>query len=96
MLLTEARRGARTTVRGELVPLDEQDQSLWDRGLIAEGVELARDASSQRAIGEYLIRWSRSTGRSPSPCSRGQARTIGLPANALAALRSFDAARSDD
>ena len=55
MLLTEARRAARTTVGGELVPLDEQDRSLWDRELIAEGVELARVASSKGSAGEYLI-----------------------------------------
>ncbi len=55
MLLTEARRSARTTADGELVPLDEQDRSLWDRELIAEGVELARAPSSTGAAGEYLI-----------------------------------------
>src|SRR3954470_21866727 len=37
MLLTEARRPARTDAGGELIPLDEQDRSLWDRDLIAEG-----------------------------------------------------------
>jgi RNA polymerase sigma factor (sigma-70 family) len=40
MLLTDARRGARTGPAGELIPLDEQDRSLWDRGLIEEGVRL--------------------------------------------------------
>ena len=55
MLLTEARRAARTTARGELVPLDEQDRSLWERELIAEGVELARVASSKGSASEYLI-----------------------------------------
>jgi predicted RNA polymerase sigma factor len=37
------------------VPLDEQDRSLWDRELIAEGVALARVASSTGTAGEYLI-----------------------------------------
>jgi RNA polymerase sigma factor (sigma-70 family) len=55
MLLTEARRAARTTAGGELVPLDEQDRSLWDRELIAEGVELARAAASTGSAAEYLI-----------------------------------------
>jgi predicted RNA polymerase sigma factor len=55
MLLTEARRAARTTASGELVPLDEQDRSLWDRQLIAEGIELSRAASSKGSAGEYLI-----------------------------------------
>src|ERR1700730_14458710 len=40
MVLTDARRPARTRADGELVPLAEQDRTLWDRGLIAEGVSL--------------------------------------------------------
>ena len=41
MLLTEARRPARTGADGELVPLAEQDRALWDQQLITEGVALA-------------------------------------------------------
>ena len=44
MLLTDARRAARTGPLGELIPLDEQDRSLWDRQLIAEGVTLVSEA----------------------------------------------------
>ena len=44
MLLTEARRPARTSPGGELVPLAEQQRSRWDRALIAEGVELITGA----------------------------------------------------
>ena len=44
MLLTEARRPARTSPDGELVPLAEQQRSRWDRALIAEGVELITSA----------------------------------------------------
>jgi predicted RNA polymerase sigma factor len=40
MLLTDARRAARTGPNGEIIPLDEQDRSLWDRAMIAEGVAL--------------------------------------------------------
>jgi len=40
MLLTEARRPARTSPDGELVPLAEQQRNRWDRALIAEGVDL--------------------------------------------------------
>jgi RNA polymerase sigma factor (sigma-70 family) len=40
MLLTDARRPARTDAAGELVPLAEQDRGLWDRALIAEGTAL--------------------------------------------------------
>ena len=43
MLLTDARRPARTGPDGELIPLDEQDRTLWDRHAIAEGVALITD-----------------------------------------------------
>lgn len=55
MLLTDARRRARTGEHGELIPLDEQDRSLWDRAAIAEGVALTRLALSKGAVGEYQI-----------------------------------------
>ena len=44
MLLTDARRHARTTANGELVPLAEQDRTLWDADKIAEGVALITEA----------------------------------------------------
>jgi predicted RNA polymerase sigma factor len=40
MVLTDARRPARTDADGELIPLDEQDRTRWDRALIAEGIAL--------------------------------------------------------
>jgi RNA polymerase sigma factor (sigma-70 family) len=55
MLLTDARRAARTGPEGELIPLDEQDRSLWDRRLIAEGVALVSDALSRRPVGSYQL-----------------------------------------
>jgi RNA polymerase sigma factor (sigma-70 family) len=55
MLLTEARRAARAGPSGELIPLAEQDRSLWDRDLIAEGLELIASAWSKGAVGEYLV-----------------------------------------
>jgi predicted RNA polymerase sigma factor len=55
MLLTEARRPARTDDRGELIPLAEQDRTLWDRELIAEGAALIADAWSHGAVGEYQV-----------------------------------------
>jgi predicted RNA polymerase sigma factor len=55
MLLTDARRTARTGPRGALIPLDEQDRTLWDQKLIAEGVALASAALSKGAIGEYQL-----------------------------------------
>ena len=54
MLLTEARRAARTGVNGELIPLDEQDRSLWDRALIAEGSVLVEEAL-QAGAGPYAL-----------------------------------------
>ena len=55
MLLTDARRAARTGPDGELIPLDEQDRSLWDRHAIAEGVALVTDALSQGSVGAYQL-----------------------------------------
>ncbi|MFG1703088.1 RNA polymerase sigma factor [Nonomuraea sp. M3C6] len=55
MLLTEARRPARTGPDGRLIPLDEQDRGLWDRRLIEEGVELVTKALSTTAIGPYQL-----------------------------------------
>ena len=53
MLLTHARRPARTTPTGRLVPLAEQDRSLWDTDLIREGVDLVQGALALDRLGEY-------------------------------------------
>ena len=55
MLLTDARRPARTSADGELIPLAEQDRSLWHRDLITEGDELIMGAVEQGAVGEYQL-----------------------------------------
>jgi RNA polymerase sigma factor (sigma-70 family) len=55
MLLTDARRAARTGPMGELIPLDEQDRSLWDRGLIAEGEVLVTEALTRGPAGWYGV-----------------------------------------
>ncbi len=55
MLLTHARRAARTGPRGELIPLDEQDRARWDRGQIAEGVALVSAALTRGAVGPYQL-----------------------------------------
>ncbi|MFD9437193.1 RNA polymerase sigma factor [Streptomyces sp. NPDC060006] len=56
MLLTDARRAARTGPHGELVPLDEQDRALWDKAAIEEGVALVTQALTQRQPGPYQLR----------------------------------------
>jgi predicted RNA polymerase sigma factor len=55
MLLTDARRRARTGPDGELIPLDEQDRSLWDRAAIEEGVALVREALARGSVGPYQL-----------------------------------------
>jgi RNA polymerase sigma factor (sigma-70 family) len=55
MLLTDARRPARTHADGSLVPLAEQDRALWDRALIAEGVGLITDALAHAPLGPYQL-----------------------------------------
>ena len=55
MLLTDARRPARTGAGGELVPLAEQDRTQWDRNLIGEGVALITVALRQGQVGEYQL-----------------------------------------
>jgi RNA polymerase sigma factor (sigma-70 family) len=55
MLLTDARRAARTGPTGELTPLDEQDRRLWDRPMIAEGAAIVTTALAQGAVGEYQL-----------------------------------------
>ncbi|MDX6258085.1 MAG: hypothetical protein QOJ11_4419 [Frankiales bacterium] len=55
MLLTEARRSARTSEDGALVPLAEQNRSLWDRALISEGLQLLNATLAAGRIGEYQL-----------------------------------------
>jgi RNA polymerase sigma factor (sigma-70 family) len=55
MLLTEARRPARTDPNGNLVPLADQDRRLWNRTLIDEGVELITSALSSAPLGPYQL-----------------------------------------
>jgi RNA polymerase sigma factor (sigma-70 family) len=55
MLLTDARRAARTTASGELVPLAEQDRSVWNAEYIAEGVALITNALPRGTTGPYQL-----------------------------------------
>jgi len=55
MLLTDARRAARTGPDEELIPLDKQDRTLWDRAEIAEGTELLSAGLSKGSVGLYQL-----------------------------------------
>ena len=55
MLLHDSRRDARVNSQGELVPLEEQDRSLWDRERIREGLGLVEKALRLRRIGPYQL-----------------------------------------
>jgi predicted RNA polymerase sigma factor len=55
MLLTDARRAARTGPDGELIPLTEQDRSTWDRAQITEGIALLMATLPRGGIGPYQL-----------------------------------------
>ncbi|HTA89676.1 MAG TPA: DUF6596 domain-containing protein [Polyangiaceae bacterium] len=55
MLLTDARRPARSGPNAEIIPLDEQDRSLWNKEAIAEGAQLVTDAMTRGTVGSYLL-----------------------------------------
>src|SRR5207247_2640136 len=55
MLLTDARRPARTGPHGSLIPMAEQDRSLWDGALIAEGVALLSSVLPRGTPGAYQL-----------------------------------------
>jgi len=55
MLLTDARRLARTSPEGALIPLDEQDRSLWNRDAIAEGIAIITATLPKGAVGAYQL-----------------------------------------
>ncbi|WP_243286884.1 RNA polymerase sigma factor [Geothrix terrae] len=55
MLLQESRRAARVSPEGDLVLLEDQDRSRWDRGLMAEGKTLVDQALASRRVGSYTL-----------------------------------------
>jgi RNA polymerase sigma-70 factor (ECF subfamily) len=67
MLLHESRRAARTDTEGNLILLDEQDRSLWNGPLIAEGTALVEDALRSRRFGPYTIQAAISAVHATSP-----------------------------
>ena len=80
MLLHESRRAARTSPSGELVLLDDQDRTLWDRTLIAEGIQLVELALASRRVGPYTIQAAIAAvhAEAPAPSATDWAEIVGL------------------
>ncbi|MDH5219508.1 MAG: hypothetical protein OEX19_17510 [Gammaproteobacteria bacterium] len=55
LLLQESRRVSRVTQSGDLIPLEDQDRSLWDQALIREGVQLIQTAVMSGRLGPYTL-----------------------------------------
>lgn len=69
MLLHESRRGARATDSGELILLDAQDRSLWNRQQIAEGTDLVQRAFATGQIGQYSVQAAISAVHAQAPAA---------------------------
>jgi RNA polymerase sigma-70 factor (ECF subfamily) len=67
MLLQESRRTARATPEGDLVLLEDQDRSLWDSALIAEGRAMVARALSTRRVGPYTVQAAIAAAHASSP-----------------------------
>lgn len=80
MLLHESRRGARTSADGDLVLLEEQDRSRWNRELIDEGLALVREALASRRIGPYALQAAIAAvhAEAPEAAATDWARIVGL------------------
>ena len=81
MLLHESRRAARTSASGELILLDDQDRSLWDRDQIAEGTTLVRAGAGVAArFGPYTIQAAIAAvhAEAPSAAATDWAEIVGL------------------
>lgn len=80
LLLHDARRAARSTEDGELVPLELQDRRLWHHDAIAEGCGLAEQALSQRGFGAYALQAAIAAvhGEAPSATETDWPQIVGL------------------
>jgi RNA polymerase sigma-70 factor (ECF subfamily) len=80
MLLHESRRATRTSLTGDIVLLDDQDRSRWDRGLIAEGVALVEQALATRRVGAYTLQAAIAAvhAQSPGPAHTDWGEIVGL------------------
>lgn len=80
MLLQESRRAARTSADGDLVLLEDQDRSLWNREHIAEGVALVERALASRGFGRYALQAAIAAvhAEAPAPAATDWAQIVGL------------------
>ncbi|MGH8626950.1 MAG: RNA polymerase sigma factor, partial [Gammaproteobacteria bacterium] len=80
MLLQESRRAARTSPTGELVLLDDQDRSLWNRDQIAEGSALVERALGSRRSGPYTLQAASAAvhANAPNAAATDWAQIVGL------------------
>lgn len=80
MLLHDARRATRTNAAGELIPLEEQDRSQWDREQIKEGVRLVERALTSRGFGPYTLQAAIAALHAEAPSSQATdwAQIVGL------------------
>jgi RNA polymerase sigma-70 factor (ECF subfamily) len=80
MLLHESRRAARTSQSGELILLNDQDRSLWNRGLIAEGERLVEQSLLSRRFGAYTLQAAIAAvhASAPEPGATDWAEIVGL------------------
>jgi RNA polymerase sigma-70 factor, ECF subfamily len=69
MLLQESRRAARATPDGDLILLEDQDRSLWNREQITEGLTLVREALTSRQFGSYTLQAAIAAVHAESPSS---------------------------
>jgi RNA polymerase sigma-70 factor, ECF subfamily len=80
MLLHDSRRAARTSPTGDLILLDDQDRSLWNRDQIAEGVSLVERALSSGRIGPYTLQAAIAAvhAQAPNPAATDWAQIVAL------------------
>jgi RNA polymerase sigma-70 factor (ECF subfamily) len=80
MLLHESRRAARASPAGDLILLDDQDRSLWNRDQIAEGAALVERALASRRVGPYTVQAAIAAvhARAPAPDLTDWARIVEL------------------
>jgi RNA polymerase sigma-70 factor (ECF subfamily) len=80
MLLHDSRRTARTSPTGDLILLDDQDRSLWNRDQIVEGAALVNRALSSRQVGPYTVQAAIAAvhAQAPSPAATDWAQIVEL------------------